>query len=263
MDLPTGPIDKKKEMEISALERRNVALDYLLNVNRYIHDKAPSLEGRESSLVAKSGIKELCRQVRQGDMNISHVGNPSQGFVVTVAAGRKAAQEDYIEAASGLKYWYRAMSYEEFNHLHRNGTLNLTPSKIDSDLDSKIVNSEKGIVLGRGSAPSTMRKEDEEDKSYIGIATHATYSRDYMGNNRTNNWLVEFHDEEGLLFDLLTKERATVKAEGGGTFGLGNQGSIPNGKCGMIFNDLLLKEKIDYRLIEAKIDLEEVTKKRR
>lgn len=125
----------------------------------------------------------------------------------------EVAQEGRMEAPEA-KYWYRAMTVEEYAHLCK----------------------ENQILQGH---------------SYGGIATNAGYVKKYMGNNASNTHLIEFQPFEINVYKKFTslRPKADMKAEGdGGTFGLGLTGQN-SGKCGELFNEWLSEDKINWRLV--------------
>jgi hypothetical protein len=122
-------------------------------------------------------------------------------------------EEAYTTAAEA-RYWYRSMTPSEFETLNRN-------NRFHGD-------------------------------SYGGIATHRQYVRQYFTNNSEGTHLVEFTTPSaGFLFQQLTPI-GQIKAEGGGTFGLGPTGTGA-GKAGAAFNSLLAKRQITWELVDLRI----------
>jgi hypothetical protein len=133
--------------------------------------------------------------------------------------------------ATEARYWYRAMTKEEFDYLVRNEILNINYEDVIDD--NKI-----------------------KDKRYIGIATNFTYASGYMGNEKKHTHLIEFDVDDSLsLHEEIQKMKprgqnpSLPKAEGGGgTYGLGMKGHY-NGEAGKCFNGLLANGKISWRIV--------------
>lgn len=217
--------------------------------------------------INEHGLHAAARQLRSGNMVVGRLGNPSSP-VAHLKSTRSVGQEAYIEIASGLKYWYRAMTYEEYCFLEKKGVLNLEPATLPLS-NNALVLSPKNKLQRLQSAPTrhgqptpVVEDADKTDNGFLGIATHAGYSRPYMGNKRTHNWLVEFSDHDGKVYDNIMELKGkagkppAIKGEGGGTIGLGNAGSLPQGECGSVFNKMLMKGEIDFALIEVIISTE-------
>jgi hypothetical protein len=128
-----------------------------------------------------------------------------------------AKQHAYIEA-SKTRYWYRSMTPPEFDQLNRN-------NRFHGD-------------------------------SYGGIAPHREYVRSYFNNKSAGTHIVEFTTpDEGFLYGEFSRHKTQwgdIKAEGGGTYGLGPAGN-GQGEAGAAFNKLLALRKITWELVDLKI----------
>jgi hypothetical protein len=189
----------------------------------------------------------------------------------------------FTEAADTVS-WYRAMQEAEFSYLVQNDELHLDPSLLNPPA-GQIALSEANFMRksgkpGKGSNPLNRAlnatADSRRNNGYLGIAPNREYSKTYMGPNSSHNWLVEFIDPEGLIYKELKdlksgNKTATLKAEDGGTFGLGNAGSLPGGQCGIKFNKLLRGKAefengapipvaggVVWRLVDVLVPIEEV-----
>jgi len=129
----------------------------------------------------------------------------------------QAPQQGVDTEATFAQYWYRVLTEKEFDVLNRN-------NRFHGD-------------------------------SYGGIAPSRTYVHKYFTNESLGNYIVEFRTPEaGFLYNLFASKgpKWNIKAEGGGTFGLGPTGNA-NGEAGALFNKLLAKGVITWELIELKI----------
>jgi hypothetical protein len=151
--------------------------------------------------------------------------------VAVLKANSEAKQTGPMEATKA-RYWYRAMTKEEFDYLVKNDVLN--------------INYEDAVEEG----------VKEEDNRYIGIATNSKYASAYMGNRKKHTHLIEFDVDETLnLHDEIQKMKpkgenvSNPKPEGdGGTYGLGVKGHY-KGKAGECFNRLLRNDQINWRIV--------------
>lgn len=128
-----------------------------------------------------------------------------------------AQQDAYMEAAN-TQYWYRAMTPDEFDMLNRN-------NRFFGD-------------------------------SYGGIAPNRQYVRGYFTNNSEGTHIIEFRTPgAGYLhgqFSPKILEWGGVKAEGGGTYGLGPTGN-GKGAAGAAFNNLLARGMVTWELVDLRI----------
>lgn len=150
-----------------------------------------------------------------GMLDVARVSRPpgTPADVKAIAQMRSPIQvlEPERVEATEAKVWYRAMPRSEYLYLKRFGKV-------------------------------------QQDASYGGIATNASYSLGYMGNRSDCTHLVEFDlrcFDKSLyqqLRDAAQSLRQAVqepKPEGdGGTFGLGMTGHYA-GQAGKLFNELL------------------------
>lgn len=125
------------------------------------------------------------------------------------------AGQDYYIQAQYTQYWYRSMTTPEFDQLNRN-------NRFYGD-------------------------------SYGGIAPYREYAGQYLTNTSPSTHIVEFKTPSaGFLYTEFTSKSWGVKAEGGGTYGLGPTGS-GGGAAGAAFNKLLALRKISWELVDLRI----------
>jgi hypothetical protein len=161
-----------------------------------------------------------------------HDHHATQLPVVVLKAKSVSKQTGYMDATKA-RYWYRAMTKEEFDYLVNNFRLNINYEDVV----------EEGGVA-------------EKDNRYIGIATNSTYASEYMGNLKKHTHLIEFEVQAPLnLHDEIQKTKlkgenvSLPKPEGnGGTYGLGMKGQY-QGRAGECFNGLLKKDQIYWRIV--------------
>ncbi|MDF0487878.1 hypothetical protein PX554_07030 [Sphingomonas sp. H39-1-10] len=230
---------------------------------------------------------EIDNKVRQyvaaGALSTKRVTGGKMPMAVIEERQYNNGPEDGVKADQA-RHWYRAMDKYEFRHLVQNGKLHLTPSdlrpsatQISAEEAVKQAKEKKGK---KGANPLkkalNVTVDMPQDNGYLGIAPNASYARKYMGEKKTQNWLVEFIDPDGLIYENLSALKlgnkiATVKGEGGGTFGLGPQGTLAGALCGEEFNKLLIGEAtfsegvaeprpgaVVWRLIEVRVPIEEL-----
>lgn len=128
------------------------------------------------------------------------------------------ANQDVYKPAADTQYWYRSMTEEEFDKLNRNNRF--------------------------------------YGNTYGGIAPYRKYVRDYFTNNSDGCYIVEFKTPSaGFLYQEFVKRKAEwgdVKAEGGGTYGLGPTGHGA-GSAGAEFNRLLALRTITWEVVDLRI----------
>ena len=89
-------------------------------------------------------------------------------------------------------------------------------------------------------------------KRYGGIAPHREYVRQYFTNESDGTHIVEFRSPDaGFVYRALSIH-GDIKAEGGGTFGLGPTGT-GTGKAGATFNKLLAQGRLTWKLVDLRI----------
>jgi len=152
-------------------------------------------------------------------------------FLAKLTATAGIAQPNPGDPAAS-RYWYRAMTREEFRYLKKHGALN-------------------------------------DGESFGGIGTGADYSKGYMGWNKSHDYLIQFTCEGTTNFDTELEAfrsdrtryshwpevadkrflvREQPKAEGGGTYGLGKTGHY-KGLAGKVFNKLMSDGMISWNLV--------------
>lgn len=101
----------------------------------------------------------------------------------------EAGQEGRMVAADA-RYWYRAVTMDEYQDLRQTG-------------------------------------EFAQSESYGGIATNRSYAKQYLTDQSTSVIIAEFDTlQAGKVYQLFTANGIQIKAEGdGGTYGLGEKGT--------------------------------------
>lgn len=131
--------------------------------------------------------------IESGTLTFNKLGGQSSEFIFLT---REAAVEEYTTAAN-TTHWYRGMPKEEFDELFKWNIVKAT------------------------------------DDSYTGIAPYRGYVKTkFFKNESRGSHIVEFGNTVNLSFDedfsiyrQFHSRGFSVKAEGGGTFGLGGAGS--------------------------------------
>ncbi|CAM3645918.1 hypothetical protein [Rahnella] len=133
------------------------------------------------------------------------------------------------------KYWYRAMPTDEYQMLEVKNRLYFMDNPAKSE-------------------------------SYGGIATNYNYvsnSKGYFGAHHPAVYIVEFETPSpGYLYKMFTAENIVApKPEGdGGSYGLGPKGTnhlgheVIKGKAGLLFNNMLARGNIKWRVVAVKTD---------
>lgn len=133
---------------------------------------------------------------------------------------RAPAQQHSYWLAKDAQYWYRAMTSDEFDKLNRNNRF--------------------------------------YGSSYGGIAPNREYvvQDKYFGNLKPATHVVEFKTPSaGFLYEQFSPHKldwGDIKAEGGGTYGLGPDGN-GGGAAGAAFNKLLATRQITWELVDLKL----------
>lgn len=228
----------------------------------------------------------LRRYVASGALHTKRITGGNTPMAVIQDPDYNNGRPDFFKADQA-RYWYRAMDKYEFEHLVKYGKLNLSPESL-RPREERITAEEANRLMKETKnkkgkkAPNLLKKalnvtaDEPPDFGYLGIGPNASYSRKYMGEKKTQNWLVEFMDPDGVVYKTLAamtlgNKIALPKGEGGGTWGLGQTGTLAGALCGKEFNKLLIGEAtrsdgvaqpmpgvVVWRLIEAMVPISEL-----
>ncbi|AKH65662.1 MULTISPECIES: hypothetical protein [Photorhabdus] len=139
-------------------------------------------------IITKNGLENTKVMSMYKNCTLSVLANtPNKVTLVN----KKAAKRD--DEAKNAMYWYRGMEIKEYKAFHQNKY--------------------KSLPCVKG-------------ESFCGIAPQYTYSQSYLTNKKPGV-VIEFStiEPKWLYNDFTTKHKCQVKAEGGGTYGLGVTGT--------------------------------------
>lgn len=227
----------------------------------YTHVEKP--KKNESRAVANS-VAQKKGNVRQGfgfndkmpiyqmskiDKSINIIKPLIQMQPMDEASIRLAIQNDNLVGAGYLTGLYSL----EYRH-HNDNVIFLRSNRATLDSDANTA-----IRWYRCMTSAEFDKLNRNNRfygdTYGGIAPQATYARQYLTNNSAGSHVVEFTTpNDGYLFNLFTNKGPgwQIKAEGGGTFGLGPTGNEA-GEAGAVFNNLLARRVISWELVDLRI----------
>ncbi|MCW7548859.1 hypothetical protein OO184_13175 [Photorhabdus sp. APURE] len=139
-------------------------------------------------IITKNGLKDTKVMSMYKSCTLSVTANTPNK--VTLVNKKAANRDDQAEKAM---YWYRGMEIKEYKAFHQNKY--------------------KSLPCVKG-------------ESFCGIAPQSTYSRGYL-TNKSPGVVIEFStiEPKWLYNEFTTKHKCQVKAEGGGTYGLGVTGT--------------------------------------
>ncbi|TDB56899.1 hypothetical protein [Photorhabdus khanii] len=139
-------------------------------------------------IITKNGLENTKVMSMYKNCTLSVLANtPNKVTLVN----KKAAKRD--DEAKNAMYWYRGMETKEYKIFHQNKY--------------------KSLPCVKG-------------ESFCGIAPQYTYSQSYLTNKKPGV-VIEFStiEPKWLYNEFTTKHKCQVKAEGGGTYGLGVTGT--------------------------------------